>query len=161
VAIGAAAAAPFALAGAAVPRAFLAMGAAVALAFSINTRPMRKTRRPALRRIAWIAAAAAMLAAIPSGAVREGAGAWGFAINPFELIIIAVVALALAAASIRILKGIRADPDDRLLIGAAAALASFVVLFVRLPPPDARWLYPFALLTGAAVARANGNIVRP
>jgi hypothetical protein len=161
IAIAGAVSAVFALTGAAVPRAFLAMGAALALAFSINMRPLRSTRHPLLRRTVWIAAAAVMLAAIPSDAPRGGAGAWGFAIGALELLAIAVIALAVMAAFIRIVRGIRADPDDRLLIGALAALAVFVVLFARLPPPDARWLYPFALVAGGAVARATGNIARP
>lgn len=154
-AIAGAVAAPFGLLGA-VPRAFLAMAAAVALAFAVNRRPTRRPRRPALRRLLWIGAAALMLAAIPSDLPR-GAGAAAFSISEIDLAVAAAIGVALIIALVRIVQGIRADRGDRLLVGVVAGILAFIVLFVRIPPPAPVWIYPFAVLVGAALARARGN----
>lgn len=161
IAVAGALAAPLALGGLPIPRAFLAMCAAAALAFAVNRRPTRRRQRPVFVRAAWIGAAALMFAAMPSHP-RAGAGGLGFAISFGELAGIAAVALLLLAAIVRAAQGVRADPDDRLLIGALAGIVAFAALFVtELPPPSAAWLHPFAVLIGAALARANGNLRVP
>jgi hypothetical protein len=160
LAIGGAAAAVFALAGGVVPRAFLAMAACVALAFSVNKRLTRPRRWPRLGRTVWLVAAALMLAAIPTDVPREG-GSFAFSISEIELALIAVVAMALIAALVTVARGIRADRGDRLLVGVLAGLVVFVVLFPHVPPPAPVWIYPFAILAGGALARANGNLKRP
>lgn len=154
-------AACLAFAGWSVARAFLAMTACLALAFSVNRRPASRSRRPGLRRAGWIVAAAVMLAAMPADAPR-GSGAWAFAIGEAELALIAAAVLLLLWAIVRLAQGVRADPGDRLLIGALAGIVAFVVLLVTtLPPPPVGWLYPFFILLGAALARANGNLRVP
>src|SRR5262245_31588323 len=72
LAIAGAAAAIAAFAGVVVPQAFLAMSAALALASSVNRRLTLRPRHPQARRAWWIAAAAIMLAAMPSDVPREG-----------------------------------------------------------------------------------------
>jgi hypothetical protein len=64
----------------------------------------------------------------------------------------------LGGAAIRIGRGLRADTDDRLLAGAAAALGAFVATWMTSHPmlvPEVA--YPFWILLGAALARADGN----
>jgi hypothetical protein len=147
-----------ALGGAPVPRAFLAMTACLALAFSVNRRMTSRPRWPALRRAAWIVAAAVMLAAMPTDAPR-GAGSLAFAIGVVELALLATAVLLVVWAIVRVAHGVRADPGDRLLIGALGGIVAFLVLLVTtVPPPPAGWLYPFSILLGAALARANGNL---
>ena len=147
--------------GVAVPRAFLSMTAAIALAFAVNRRPISRPRYPAVRRLGWIAAAALMLAALPSPKGR-GAGGLGFAITLPDLAVITAVATALIAVSIRSVRGMRADPEDRLLVGVVGGIVAFAALFiVDAPLPPSAWLYPFAVAVGGAVARANGNLARP
>jgi len=160
LALAGVAAAVLAFAQAPVPRAFLGMTACLALAFSVNTRMTRPPRWPLMRRAGWIAAAAVMLGAVPSDVPRTG-GAFAFSIGELELLGIAAAALALLAAVVRIVRGIRADTGDRLLMGALAGVAAFVVLAPHIPPPPMWWIHPFALLLGAALARANGNLRTP
>jgi len=160
LAIAGAGAALLALGGAVVPRAFLAMTACVALAFSVNRRLTRPRRWPRLGRAGWLVAAAVMLAAIPTDVPREG-GSFAFSISEIELALIAVVALSLIVALVTVARGIRADRGDRLLVGVLAGLVAFMVLFPHVPPPAPAWLYPFAILVGGALARANGNLSRP
>jgi hypothetical protein len=160
LAIAGAAAAVFAFAQLPVPRAFLVMCACLALAFSVNRRPARTPRWPALSRVLWIAAAALMFAAVPSDEPR-GSGAFGVSFGEVALIAFAAAVVALLASVVRLLRGIRADPGDRLLMGAAAGVVAFVLLAPHIPPPPVWWIYPFALLLGASLARANGNIRRP
>jgi hypothetical protein len=144
-----------------VPRAFLAMSACLALAFSVSRRVARPPRWPAMRRAGWIIAAALMLAAMPSDVPgKSGVGAVVF--TQADLLVLAVAASAVVGIAIRIVQGLRADPGDRLLGGVLAALAAFVALWVAsVPPPAAGWLYPFGVLLGAAIARANGNLRVP
>lgn len=161
IAVSGAIAALLALGGLAVPRGFLAMGAATALAFAVNRRPTRLPRRPALRRGAWIAAAALMLAGLPNSA-PQGVYAWGFTISAAELLLVAALVLSLVVALITLARGINADRGDRLLIGVLGGIVAYAALFVtELPPPPAPWLYPFALLLGGALARAHGNLRVP
>ena len=160
IVVGGLAAAPLALIGFVVPRAYLAMSAAVTLGFRRQSPADRAALAGPARRVAWIACAALMFAAIPSDVPRE-AGAFMFSIGTSELAAVALVALALVAALIRIAMGIRADPGDHILVGVLGGLIAFVLLFPRVPPPHPLWLYPFALTAGAALARANGNIARP
>jgi hypothetical protein len=160
IAVAGAVAAPLALAGFAVPRAFLAMSAAVTLGFAVNRRPIAQTWPAPARRVAWIACAALMFAAIPSD-VPRGSGAFAFRIGAIDVAAAALIALALLAVLVRIAMGVRADWGDRVLIGMLGGLVAFALLFPRVPPPHPLWLYPFALAAGAALARANGNIARP
>jgi hypothetical protein len=165
LALAGAGAAPPALAGAAVPRALLAMSACLALAFSVNRRHARMPRHPALVRGAWTAAAALMFAAIPDARARAGSGGIGaVSVGFLDIGVIAVALVALFAlwAAGRIARGALADRGDRLLVGAFAG----VVLFPAFWTSDfwwagAGWSYPFWVLLGAALARANGNIKRP
>jgi hypothetical protein len=161
LAISGSVAALLALAGWSIPRALLAMTACLALAFSVNRRPTRPPRWPELRRAGWLVAAALMLAAI-SVDVPSGSGAFAFAIGEPELIVFAAAACGLSAVVGRIIRGIFADRDDRLLIGAVAGIVAFVVLFATsLPLAGVEWLYVFSILLGAALARANGNLRVP
>jgi hypothetical protein len=155
------AAAFLAFAGLAVPRALLAMTACLALAFSVNRRPANPPRWPALRRAGWLVAAGLMLAAMPTD-VPRGSGIFAFSIGEAELALIAIAVLLLLAAIVRLAQGMWADPGDRLLIGALGGIVAFVVLLVTtLPPPAVGWLYPFFILLGAALARANGDLRVP
>jgi hypothetical protein len=161
VAVGGVPAAIAAFAGAAVPRAALAMAAVLALAFSVNRRPLRKPRRPAARRFAWIGAAAMMLAAVPDDVPPSG-GIAAVSYTTADIVAALLVFLLIVAALIRIARGVAADRDDRLLIGALGASVAFALLWLdALPIHSAAWNYPWWVLLGAAEARASGNIRRP
>ena len=159
-AAGAAAALP-ALAGAPVPRAFLGMAAALALAFSVNRRPTRRPRRPLARRAAWIAATALMFAAMPNDFPRQG-GVFAEIYTTIDMLVGVAIAAAIVAAVIRIVRGILADRGDRLLAGALGGLVVYVLLwFNAIPEHSAAWNYPWWILLGASEARAYGNVRRP
>ena len=161
VAVGGVAAALAAFAGAAVPRQALAMSAALALAFSVNRRPLRKPRRPAARRFAWIAAAATMLAALPTD-VPHWSGTDAEIYTTVDLVVALVAFLLIITTLIRIARGIAADRDDRLLVGAFGGSLVFAALWIdALPVHSAVWNYPWWILLGAAQARAYGNMRRP
>jgi O-antigen ligase len=65
----------------------------------------------------------------------------------------------LAVAAIRLARGVRADPRDRLLLGAVVALGAFVATWMTSHPMlVAEVAYPFWMLLGAALARADGNV---
>ena len=161
IALGGVVAALAAFAGTEVPRQALAMSAAVALAFSVNHRPLRKPRRPLVRRFAWIAAAAAMLAALPTD-VPPFAGTAAEFYTTGDLVATVVAFLLVIAILFRIARGIAADRDDRLLIGVFAGCVAFALLWLdALPLHSAAWNYPWWVLLGAAHARASGNIRRP
>ena len=161
IALGGVAAALAAFAGAEVPRQALAMSAAMALAFSINHRPLRKPRRPLVRRFGWIAAAATMLAALPTDA-PPSKSVDAVIYNTADLVAALIVFLLVIAILIRIARGIAADRDDRLLIGAFAGSLAFAALWIdALPIHSAAWNYPWWVLLGAAHARASGNMRRP
>ena len=161
VAVGGVPAALAAFAGAAVPRQVLVMSAALALAFSINRRPLRKPRRPLVRRFAWIAAAAIMLAAFPTDVPPSG-GIDAQRFTTIDLVVTLIVFLLIVAILIRIARGIAADREDRLLIGAFGASVAFALLWIdALPIHSAAWNYPWWVLLGAAHARAYGNMRRP
>src|SRR5205814_1972488 len=64
----------------------------------------------------------------------------------------------LAISAIRLVNGIRADRGDRLLIGTAAGLAAFVATMWTMRPPVLSTIpYPFWIVLGAAIARADGD----
>ncbi len=68
----------------------------------------------------------------------------------------------LGAAAVRIGRGLRADSGDRLLAGAAVGLGAFVATWMTSHPmlvPEVA--YPFWILLGAALARADGNAQPP
>jgi len=68
----------------------------------------------------------------------------------------------LAVAAIRIVRGVRADPDDRLLVGALAGLGAFVATWMTSHPLlVAEVAYPFWMLLGVALARADGDAQPP
>jgi hypothetical protein len=57
---------------------------------------------------------------------------------------------------------VRADPGDRLLVGALAALGAFVATWMTSHPMlVAEVAYPFWMLLGVALARADGNAQPP
>ena len=137
------------------------MSAALALAFSVNRRPLRKPRRPAVRRLAWIAAAATMLAAVPTD-VPPSSGVSAAFYTTVDLVALLIVFLLVIAVLVRIARGIAADRDDRLLIGAFAGAVVYALLWIdALPIHSAAWNYPWWALLGAAHARACGNMRRP
>ena len=160
IALGGVAAALAAFAGAEVPRQALAMSAAVALALSVNHRPLRKPRRPLVRRFAWITAAAAMLAALTD--VPPFAGTAAEIYTTGDLVAALIVFLLVIAILFRIARGIAADRDDRLLIGVFGGCVAFALLWIdALPIHSSAWNYPWWVLLGAAHARACGNMRRP
>jgi hypothetical protein len=64
----------------------------------------------------------------------------------------------LTAAALRVTRGLRASPRDQLLAGALSGLAAFVVTWMSGHPllvPEVA--FPFWILAGAAIARADGN----
>jgi O-antigen ligase len=68
----------------------------------------------------------------------------------------------LGAAAIRIVRGLRADAGDRRLLGAAVALGAFVATWMTSHPMlVAEVAFPFWMLLGAAIARADGNARPP
>jgi hypothetical protein len=73
-----------------------------------------------------------------------------------------VLVWLLATGARRIARGLRASPSDLLLMGAAVALIVFVTartMSVPLLTPEAA--YPFWMLCGIAVARADGDAQLP
>jgi hypothetical protein len=137
------------------------MSAALALAFSVNRRPLRQPRRPLARRFAWIAAAATMLAALPTD-VPPSSGIDAEIYTTVDLVVALIVFLLVIAILIRLARGIAADRDDRLLIGAFGGSLVFAALWIdALPIHSAAWNYPWWVLLGAAHARAYGNMRRP
>jgi len=81
-----------------------------------------------------------------------------------ELGLIGVAAFVwlLGAASIRLVRGVRADPRDVLLLGAVAGAAAFVATWMTSHPLlVAEVAYPFWILLGVALARADGNAALP
>ena len=77
-----------------------------------------------------------------------------------ELGLVGLLALLwlLGAAVVRIGRGLAASPQDRLLTGAVAGLAAFVATWMTGHPllvPEVA--YPFWMLLGASVARADGD----
>jgi hypothetical protein len=68
----------------------------------------------------------------------------------------------LVVAAMRILRGLQADPGDRLLGVAAIGLAAFVATWMTSHPMlVAEVAYPFWMLVGAVVARADGDVQPP
>ena len=68
----------------------------------------------------------------------------------------------LAVATKRLMRGVRADHGDRLLVGACVALGAFVLTWMTSHPmlvPEVA--YPFWILLGAAIARADGDAQPP
>jgi O-antigen ligase len=68
----------------------------------------------------------------------------------------------LTAAAVRLGRGVRADRGDRLLVGACTGLGAFVLTWMTSHPmlvPEAA--YPFWILLGAALARADGDAQPP
>jgi O-antigen ligase len=68
----------------------------------------------------------------------------------------------LAASAVRLARGWLARPSDRLLAGALAGLAAFVVSWMAGHPmltPEVA--FPFWILLGASIARADGNNTGP
>jgi len=64
----------------------------------------------------------------------------------------------LGATAIRMIRGLLADPGDRLLLGAAIGLAVFVATWTTSHPMlVAEVAYPFWMLVGVAIARADGD----
>jgi hypothetical protein len=161
IAVAGGPAAVAAFAGVAVPRAALAMSAALALAFSINRRPLRKPRRPVARRFAWIAAAATMLAAMSTDVPPSGGMSAEIYVTA-DLVVALIVFLLIIAVVIRMARGIAADREDRLLVGALGGVVVFAALWIdALPLHSAAWNYPWWALLGAGHARAHGNMRRP
>ena len=161
LAIAGAVAAVAALAGSTVPRAILGMSAALALAASVNRRLTRRPRRQLVRRAAWIAAAAVMFAALPTDVPREG-GVFAETYTTIDIVIALIVFGFVGVVVVRIVRGILADRDDRLLVGALGGLVVYVAMWAdALPIHAAVWNYAFWILLGAAEARASGNIRRP
>ncbi|MBZ5557635.1 MAG: O-antigen ligase family protein [Acidobacteriia bacterium] len=81
-----------------------------------------------------------------------------------ELGLIGVAAFVwlLGAAAIRLARGVRADPRDVLLLGAVAGVATFVATWMTSHPLlVAEVAYPFWILLGVALARADGDAQPP
>jgi hypothetical protein len=112
----------------------------------------------------WILIAAWTLVPLRPRSIGAGIGAYAAGVS------IGIESLLVVIALVYIVRGIIADPSDRLLVGALAGLSSpLVVAVVRfmflsfdsLEPEPSWWVYPYWLLMGAAIARANGNLRRP
>ncbi len=146
------------------------MNSWLALAFALHHRPLSRLTPVWVRRAAWLFAAALMLAALRrrwSALDSAGSGAILFTVGIGE---IAVAGLSVVAAVVYIVRGISADPADRLLAGAlggivSASIAGVLFSIVRSDRMDDAGtmicVYSFWLLVGAAVARAKGNLRRP
>lgn len=68
----------------------------------------------------------------------------------------------LGAAAVRLVRGVRADGRDVLLLGAVAGAAAFVATWMTSHPLlVAEVAYPFWILLGVALARADGNAQPP
>jgi hypothetical protein len=138
--------------------------------------------RPAIRAM-WAAAATVMLVAAfpltlaatrPAAPLRPpaftvfgagiGRGAGNVLLIGDELGVIGLAAIAwlIGVVAIRAVRGLHADPGDRLLMGALTGLAAFVAACaIGRPLLIAESVYPFWILLGAAITRADGNVQRP
>lgn len=124
-----------------------------------------------MSRAIWILAAIITLSAIghrPPNTARSG-GIGAVSVGVAEGVIASLPVLAALAYVVR---GILADCGDRLLMGALAGILSMPIVglvgIIALPEPMVEapalaWMYSLAsaLLLGAALARANGNLRRP
>jgi hypothetical protein len=145
---------------------FFVMTAFVALALAMNRRHTRVPRYPRVTRALWIGAAALMTVAMWAGAARMAppAAAHRFLqiAGPLRVAALAAFVWMLGAMAMRLARGLRADPGDRLLVGSAAALAVFLVIWTTSYPRIAPEIaFPFWILAGAALARADGNAQPP
>jgi hypothetical protein len=79
-----------------------------------------------------------------------------------DLVVALIVFLLIIAVVIRMARGIAADREDRLLVGALGGVVVFAALWIdALPVHSAAWNYPWWALLGAGHARAHGNMRRP
>ena len=170
LAIAGAGAAALTFAGVPAPSGFLAMNACLALAFAVNHRPTSRSSRSILWRGLWIASAVLMVSRIGSGSRVVNSGSGGIGAVSFGVAEALIESLPMLIALGYIVRGILADPGDRLLAGALAGLLSpLPVLIIRfmsmgvqgLESDPVWWVSPYWLLLGAALARANGNLRRP
>jgi hypothetical protein len=144
-----------------VPGAVLAAAACLAVAAAVNRRFTRPPHAPRARRIGWIAAAALTLAALPPWHPQPGRLV-GFLVSWAGLVMLAALLVVLVALVTLIVRGIVADPGDRLLPGALAAIVLFVVLWATTGTPQRiEWTYAGWVLAATAAARASGNVRRP
>ena len=78
------------------------------------------------------------------------------------LIGLAAFVWLIGAAGVRLVRGVRADPRDVLLLGAVAGGAAFIGTWMLSHPLlVAEAAYPFWILLGVALARADGNAQPP
>jgi hypothetical protein len=145
---------------------FFVMTAFVALALAMNDRHARVPRYPRVRQVLWIGAAALIIVPIWIGGSRMAPAAATHAFlqmtSPFRLAALAAFVWMLGAMAMRLARGLRADPGDRLLIGSAAALAAFLATWATSDPIlVAQVALPFWMLAGAALTRADGNAQPP
>jgi hypothetical protein len=156
-----------------IPITFLATTACLALAFALNGRPTSRSIGPTPRRMLWLLAAALIVAAMAHNLALKVGVFVSIGASGGEILLDAVFgveALLLLISLVYVVRGMLADPGDRLLAGALAALviplpANAVGLMQMgaqaLASQPMWWVYPYSLLLGAALARANGNLRRP
>jgi hypothetical protein len=153
-----------------VPGGFLAMNACLVLAFAVNQRPTSRSTHSMLWRGLWIASAVLMVSRIVSGSRGIDAGSGGIGAVSVGVPEALIEWLPMLIGFGYVVRGLRPDASDRLLAGALAGLLSPVpVAIIRLmlqgipslESDSVWWAYPWWLLFGAALARANGNLRRP
>lgn len=146
---------------------FFVMTAFVAIALAMNRRHTRVPRYPRVTQALWMGAAALIIVSIWIGGSRmaPAAATYDFlqVAGPFRLAALAAFVWMLGAMAMRLARGLRADPGDRLLLGSTAALAAFLAcLWMSSDPGNVPEVaFPFWMLAGAALARADGNAQPP
>jgi len=145
---------------------FFVMAAFVAIALAMNRRHTRVPRHPRVRRALWIGAAALMIVSMWAGGSRMAPAAPTHDVlqtaGPARVAALAAFAWLLGAMAMRLARGLRADPGDRLLLGCATALAAFLVIWMTSYPSIVPEIaFPFWILAGAALTRADGDAQPP
>lgn len=93
----------------------------------------------------------------------EGAGGAAAVFNlPLGVLALAALLWMLIAFTWRVIRALKANPWDRALIGSIAALTLLLVVWIaRSPFSNGVAIYPFAILLGATIARADGDAQPP
>jgi hypothetical protein len=132
----------------------------VGMALSFVTA--RHAREAVMRPVSLIRSAVigGMIGLIYAAPPEGGAGGFGASLIVLVAVVVSVL-WTVTAFVIRVGRGLRSYPGDFVLWGALAAVAGGIVWLTRDPRLPPEWMCPFWTLTGAMVARADGDVQRP
>lgn len=110
----------------------------------------------------WTAAIGGSVAVV-FGSRNDGGGIAGFSTGGVGLLALAALLWMVVAAAVRVRRGFKANPWDRVLIGALGALGALVIGWMAIDPLQTAGaaVCPFAILLAATIARADGDAQPP